>query len=406
MKIPFRPNCGAIPFLVNTIAWGICFGCFQATINNFLVDVHGFTPDQRGMLELFREMPGLLLVFILALMHRVSDWKILRLSAAIGMIGVASLCLPATPVTVIALIVIWSLGEHIAMPVRSAIGMQVAQDGRGGEALGFLNGATNAGSVFGNLVVFAVFWTWANKFDTIPKVNFYNGVWIFILALMAVGLWAAFTRQAPVSHAKRPRLYFNWKFKLFYGLELFYGARKQVFYTFAPFVLIKNYGVDTQYMGLLMGLSAVINMVGGPLIGRIIDYLGYRTVMVYDTVILFFVCLFYGYAGDWFSPAAATWVVCINYLFDGLISTTSMATNLYVRDTASSQEELTSTLSTGISINHLISILVGPLGGIIWVKYGVGVLFTFSALMAIANSLCAMQIPRRSMRNVEFGMRN
>lgn len=394
--LPFRKDCGAIPFLVNTIVWGVCFGCFQASINNFLVDVHGFMPVQRGMLEFFREMPGLFLVFILALLHKVSDWKILRLSAVIGMAGVASLCLPATPVTVIALIVVWSLGEHVAMPVRSSIGLQVSAEGRSGEALGFLNGATNAGSVCGNLVVFAVFYLWTKRFQSIPKVNFYDGIWLFIFALMGVDLWAAFTRQAPVSHAKRPRLYFNWKFRLFYGLELFYGARKQVFFTFAPFVLIKNYGVETQHMGLLMGLSAVINMFGGPAIGRLIDWLGYRTVMIYDTVVLFFVCIFYGYAGDWFSPSVATVVVCVNYLLDGLISTTSMATNLYVRDNAADQEELTSTLSTGISINHLISILVGPLGGIIWAKFGVGALFSFSAVMAIANSLCAMQIPRKA----------
>ena len=394
----FKPRCGAMPFLANTLLWGVCFGCYQAAQNNFLVDVHGFEAIDRGFLALFRELPGLLLVFVLALLHRVSDWKILRLSALFSMAGVALLCLPASQALVVFFMVVWSVGEHLAMPVRSAIGMQVAEEGRGGTALGILNGASNGGSVLGNLLVAGIFLVWGRYFSTgaaaIPKVRFYDGVWILVFLLMAASLAFAFTREAPVTHARRPRLYSHRKFRIFYGLELFYGARKQVFFTFAPFVLVKNYGVDTAHMGMLMGICALVNMVGGPLVGKLIDRLGYRTVMVYDTVILFFVCLFYGYAGDWFDPVTARWVVRANYLLDGLISTSAMATNLYVRDNADDSEELTSTLSTGISINHLISILVGPFGGWLWMRFGVGVLFTFSALMAIANSLCAMQIPR------------
>ncbi|MGI6494778.1 MAG: MFS transporter [Kiritimatiellia bacterium] len=378
---------------------GICVGCYQATQNNFLVDVHGFEAIHRGFLELFREFPGLMLVFLLVPLHRVSDWKILRLSAVFGMLGVALLCLPLSRPAVVFAMVVWSLGEHLAMPVRSAIGMQVAADGRGGEALGLLGGISNGGSVFGNLLVAAVFWVWRGWFSkgasAVPKVCFYDGIWLFIFVLMGLGLLFAFTRQAPDTRTRRPRLFFHSKFRIFYGLELFYGVRKQVFYTFGPFVLIKNYGVDTAHMGLLMGLVAAGNMFFAPLVGRLVDRLGYRTVMFYDTVVLFFVCLLYGFAGDWFPPRAAVWVVGATYLLDGLISTTSMATNLYVRDLAENREEMTSTLSTGISINHLISILVGPLGGLVWAKFGVGVLFTFSAVMAIANSVCAMCIPRK-----------
>lgn len=75
-----------------------------------------------------------------------------------------------------------------------------------------------------------------------------------------------------------------------------------------------------------------------------------------------------------------------------------MATSLHVRDIADGRDEVTATLSTGISINHLISVLAAPLDGWIWMRWGVGTLFAFSALMAIANSFCAMQIPRTAIR--------
>ena len=121
---------------------------------------------------------------------------------------------------------------------------------------------------------------------------------------------------------------------------------------------------------------------------------GYKNIMIYDTVVLFFVCLVYGYADSLFARNIAYYVVCLNFLLDAVISTTSMATNVYVREISDSQEEMTSTLTTGISINHLISILAALAGGMIWQKFGVGVLFGFAAVMALANSAFALTIPR------------
>ena len=42
-----------------------------------------------------------------------------------------------------------------------------------------------------------------------------------------------------------------------------------------------------------------------------------------------------------------------------------------------------------------ISVLAAPLGGWVWMRWGVGTLFSLAALLAIANSFCAMQIAVR-----------
>lgn len=384
---------GALPFFTSIIVWGIGIGCFSASLNNYLVDVHNLNELQRGMLEFFREMPGLLLVFILALLHRVSDWQILRTGTIISMVGILFFGVPKHFTMVTALIVLWSTGEHLVMPVRSAIAMQIARENRVGVSLGLVSSAMNAGLVLGNLVVAGIFFAGLRFLNGVTRVDLYNVVWLVIFLLMTTSLISTLSKHAPRMPSKRPRLLLRRKFNLFYALELFYGARKQIFMTFAPFVLVKVYGVDTGQMALLMAASAVLNMVVSPWVGILTDRIGYRTVMVYDTVILFFVCLLYGYAGDWFSPSVAVWVVCTNYLLDAVISTTTLATNVYVREISSSRDEVTSTLSTGISINHFISILAAPLGGWVWMNWGVESLFSLAAMMAIANTICAAQIP-------------
>jgi len=395
MKISgiFRPHSGAAAFFLSILVWGIGVGCFMAAMNNFLSDIHHMDSYDRGWLEFFRELPGLALVMILAVLHRVSDWKVMRLGTLVSMVGAALLLVPSDKIFATACIMIWSMGEHLVMPVRSAIAMQVAKPGCAGRSLGCLTGVMNFGSVAGSLLVALIFFGGSAWFHLEEAVLF-NVVWVVIAFLMIVSFISTFSPNAPNVPSKRPRLYFRRKFSKFYGLELFYGARKQVFLTFAPYVLIREYGFSTASMALLLGICAAVNIVAAPAIGKLTDHWGYRNTMIWDTVVLAFVCLLYGFAGNIFPIGIALGVLCVNFILDAVISTTSLATNIYVRELASTPDELTSTLSTGISINHLIAILSAPLGGWIWQRYGIGVLFSFAAVMAVCNSLFALTLPK------------
>jgi hypothetical protein len=82
----------------------------------------------------------------------------------------------------------------------------------------------------------------------------------------------------------------------------------------------------------------------------------------------------------------------VNYVVDSIISLGSMASNVYVQATASSQEEITATLSTGISVNHVISILIALTGGWIWEVTGIEALFSLSAFLGLLNSIYAATI--------------
>jgi MFS family permease len=183
-------------------------------------------------------------------------------------------------------------------------------------------------------------------------------------------------------------------------LEVFYGARKQIFLTFAPYVLILFYGADTSVIAMLLAICAVFGMLLSPAIGILVDKLGYKTIMVADTIILVVVCLFYGFAHRIFPMNIAYIVVCVNFVLDSIISLASMATNVYVRDLSSSREELTATLTTGISVNHLISVMIALLGGYIWKTLGIEVLFSLSAVLGLANSVFAATIKKPENRTL------
>jgi hypothetical protein len=69
-----------------------------------------------------------------------------------------------------------------------------------------------------------------------------------------------------------------------------------------------------------------------------------------------------------------------------------MASNVYAREISDTPEELTATLSTGVSVNHLISIFIALAGGWIWEHVGMELLFSLSAFLGILNSIYAATI--------------
>lgn len=405
MKLPSfsavcRPGCGAGAFFASILVWGVGTGCFAAAFNNFLVEFYDVGGMERGVLEFLRETPGVMLVAILAALHRLSDWKVLRLGTAFSLLAAGMLLVPVPFAGAVVFIAVWALGEHLVMPVRQSIALSIAKEGRSGESLGIVTSAINAGTVAGSLLVATVFFFGARWAGPERQRPFYSVVWALVAVLLAASLAVAGSVREP-GLAKRPRpsFYVRRKYWRFYVLELFYGARKQVFFTFGPFVLVKLYGMPTQRVAALFALAALLTALwGGRFIGRIVDRWGYRNVMIWDTVVLFFVCLLYGFAKDWFPLPVATAVVCANYVLDAVLSNASMATNLYARTLSGSQEELTATLSTGISANHVVTVVFALVGGWVFDAWGPGALFSFAAFCALANSAFALAVPRPAPR--------
>ncbi len=66
-----------------------------------------------------------------------------------------------------------------------------------------------------------------------------------------------------------------------------------------------------------------------------------------------------------------------------------MASNVYVQDLADSADEVRATISTGVSVNHLITILIALFGGWIGPVLGIETLFILSAVLGLCNSAYA-----------------
>lgn len=388
-------------FLTVVMLSGLAYGLYKGVQDNYLAELVRINEFERGIVEFFREMPGLLLVFILATMYRFSETKVFKIGNAIMLTGTLGLLLFGTGKLVVVLcMVIYSLGEHIVMPVKSSISLRLAKEGRGGASLGVTSSISHAGNIVGYILVTALFFLFPRMGIASGSLASFKGIFFLATILMTGATLIVFAMQDHGNSVKRSRLYINRKFGKYYGLEIFYGARKQVFLTFAPYVLILHYGASASVISLLMAICAIFGMLAAPLIGRIIDRFGYKPVMVTDTLLLTVVCFFYGFSHRLFSFETAFIVVCVNFVLDSIISLASIAASVYVQDIAENQQEVTATLTTGISVNHLISVIIALLGGLVWRTTGIEVLFTLSAILGVINTLFAatIKVPARQAR--------
>ena len=149
-------------------------------------------------------------------------------------------------------------------------------------------------------------------------------------------------------------------------------------------------------MSLLFAVSAVCGFFLAPYVGKLIDRIGYKTVMVSDTLLLVIVCFFYGFAEHFFSTQVSFIICCAMYILDSIISLASMASNVYVQTLSDSPEETRATIATGVSVNHLVTIFVALLGGWVWKVTGIETLFTISAIIGLFNSAFAATIKTNS----------
>lgn len=386
----YRDGSGYRVFLTCLLITGLSYGLYKGMLDNYLAEIVGMGEMDRGITEFFRELPGIALVFILAAFYMLSAETLFKAGTLIMLLGMGMhAVLPASKILATLAICTYSLGEHIQLGMKNTLSLQYAKPGRGGAAQGVQNSINQIGTLAGYLVIVGAFSTLSGKQ---PYKLFF--ALAAVLAAVSFGCSLKISGKSQTDETKR-RFYFHKKYSKYYMLEMFYGARKQVFFTFGPYVLILFYGAGAATVSLLFAVSAVACFFAAPMVGRIIDRVGYKAVMVADTLILVIVCFFYGFAHHIFPKDIAFIVCCVNYILDAVISLASMASNVYVQDLSDSPDETKATISTGVSINHVITIFIALFGGWIWQALGIETLFMVSAVLGLCNSAYAATIKTR-----------
>lgn len=377
-------------FAAASLLMGLYSGLYDPSFNNYLAQTHNATPLARGAVEFPREMPGFLVVFIVTALMFLADTRIAALSALlVGLALWGQGFLSPDLKWVVVWMVMWSTGAHVYMAIAPSIGIRLARAGQEGRRLGQIGFLESLGALLGLTIVYWGASRWHFSFAFI-----FGLAGMFALAA-AISLFLI--KPAPLENPAR-RLVFKKKYSLFYWLNIVFGARKQIFLTFAPWVLIRVFGCGVETFALLGFLGTVLSLVFRPLLGQAIDRLGEKVIISAESIVLVLMSLLYGFSTSWFSRETALIITMACFIADQLLFSVRIARTTYLNRIVDHPDDLTPTISMGLSLDHAVSMLIPLGGGLLWTYYGYIPVFLASGVLALTNLGLAFLIPSRTAR--------
>jgi MFS family permease len=377
-----------ILFLISGACLGIAQSVDGSTLTNYLKEHFGMLIIHRTVLEFPRELPGLLVVLIIGgLSFLGGDVRISAVANLLAAAGMFSLgIIPSQFAFVIFVIFIYSMGQHIFMPLSGNIAMSFAKRNEMGRTLGLLSSVSNITIVLSSIALWALF--------RFVHISYFTSFTIGAVALLIAAILIGFIKPTQTVKVEKRYIYRK-EYRLYYWLSMLYGARKQIFITFGPWVLVDVFKQPVTTMTLLFLIVAVIGIFVKPWVGHLIDKVGERFVLSGEAFIFFFTCLLYAFAEDLFSYPVAIACIYVCYVTDFTIDSVSMARITYMKKIAIKPEDVSPSLSLGISLDHIVTIFLPILGGLAWYKGGHGgykYVFMGGAVVALLNFISSRKI--------------
>ncbi|GAB4407777.1 MAG: MFS transporter [Anaerolineales bacterium] len=377
-------------FVAASLVMGIAYSMYESTFNNFVNERFALTGLQRSLLELPRELPGFLVVFVSAALYSLPSRRLGAFALLLGVAGALLVGFVPSTYAVLALCVfVYSMGQHLFMPLSSSIGMELAREGQVGRRLGQLNAVRNFATILGSFFVFLGFRFLGFRFHH-----------TFILTAIGLGVAATLMFLMKPGPAQKPQAFLKLhrEYRLYYVLNVLSGSRRQIFATFVPWVIVSIFQQPTQTLATLMTMGGVIGIVFQPMLGRAIDRFGERLILQAEAATLVFICLGYAVAKSVFPVGTALLVVCGLYLLDHMLLSVNMARAMYMKRIATDESHVQPALTAAVTIDHVFSILVALLAGVIWNTLGFQRVFLLGMLISALNFLVVSRIrtaPRR-----------
>ena len=265
---------------ITTFSTSIAMQTSQAIQPSFMRDVIGMDGAQNGYLVAIRELPGFLLIFVAALLLRLGLARAAALSLVIMGIGYSLFSLTDSFAQLILPTLIASIGFHSWLQLQPALGLSIAPRGNEGSVLGRLNSIGSLGSFIALCGVLLILLGVEHFRGDLRDFQepYLRGLFIAVGIASVVGALAV--SRFPVSASDiaaarvAPKIIWRKEYRLYYALSFLDGSRQQIYFAFAPFVLVEEFNVNARSITTLLIVSAVINWRTGGFVGRMVDIHG------------------------------------------------------------------------------------------------------------------------------------
>jgi hypothetical protein len=167
---------------------------------------------------------------------------------------------------------------------------------------------------------------------------------------------------------------------------------------YGPWVLIDLLGKKADTIAILSIVGAGIGIFFIPALGRWLDQFGVKKLMYADALSFIAVYALYGVltatfvSGSLKSITLAVFFAYVIFIIDKMSTQMSLVRTVFLKTILIDNNDLTPTLSLGMSMDHFVSIVCAYIGGIVWMRFGPQYIFFFAALLSFGNLYVAMKL--------------
>lgn len=355
----------------------------QAIGPNFMRQELGMDGAQNGYLIAIRELPGFLLIFVAAALLKLGMARATAVSLLIMGVGYALYAGSGSFQSLIVPTLIGSIGFHSWLQLHDALGLSIARPGEEGAVLGKFRGIGFGGTLAALIGVWVILFAVARLSGDLALAQgpWLRGLYVASGIAAVVGAFAIW--RFPVSDDARaaaeaaPAITWRKEYRLYYALSFLDGSRQQIYFAFAPFVLVEQFGVDAVSLTTLLIIAALINWRMGPVVGKLVDRHGEKRMLTvgYSMHILVFLG---------FALSQNLWFLYLTYLGYNFLFLFSIGTTTYLRKICR-REDLAPSLAMGVSLAHLTAVVVPIVGAALWARLGYQFPFLFGTVFIFAS---------------------
>lgn len=376
-------------FILALTALGL--GLSDGIFSNYFKEAYNVNAFQRGLIEFPRELPGILSTVVISLLSFIGDIRISIIAQLLSCIGLLLLGFLTPPFAVMCIFLfVNSMGMHLFFPLSDGIGMSLIKGEEVGKRMGQYKGVSTAFSMFASILVFVGFRTGIFSLTSPVKITFVIGALIFAVVFILF-IYMNKIVKIPIKQDRKLKFVFRREYKYYYILAIMTGVQKQIMAVYGPWVLIDLLSKRADTIAILGIIGSFIGIFFIPALGRWLDRYGIRKMLYADALSFIVVYIAYGFLASGFSsgilskvgiPVILTFVLII---LDRMSMQMSMIKTIYLRSIAVDKSEITPTLSFGMSMDHIVSIVCAYIGGIIWTAFGPQYIFFFAAVASFVN---------------------
>ncbi|MFM9938673.1 MAG: MFS transporter [Hyphomicrobiaceae bacterium] len=375
---------GAVHFLMalHFINW-IGFAGWNAMLHNYTIEKLAFGWFEAGLTQTVREIPGFLAFTAIFWLMWFREQTVAYVSLIVLGLGVALSGQISSTTGMLIATFIMSVGFHYFETINKSLQLQLLPKAQAPALIGRIvsAGAAAQFTTYGALALAGTLGWQVSKTS-------YDGLFLLIGALCIVltaGAFMFFGRfQGPVP--QRKELILRKRYWLYYLMTFMSGARRQLFFAFGGFLLVKKFGFSVFDTAKLMLVTTALNFMLASRLGRLVTIFGERRSIMFENAVLIAVFIGYALTSDW-RVAAGLFVI------DGLFFTLILAQGTYFQKIAD-PADVASTVSVAFTINHIAAVAIPVSFGLIGGLVDPAIIFWLGAGIATTSLGLSFLVPR------------